>query len=197
MNLFKKGITKLRKWIQALPDRKQYIDFIAGILGIPALIMVLLLNYNNLQGSKKTEDKTTQPPAPIIIEKTVTPEKESENKNNSTTAPTTQVCKKEIGPIEITYPEENETISENPVTVIIDYDNDTYCSVVWSYRINGGSWSEYTNSSISLFDMPAGKKKLELRVQSTVSQDTEKLERNFTYEKKADEKAASVSANMD
>jgi hypothetical protein len=90
-------------------------------------------------------------------------------------------CKKEVGPVTISYPTQRQSVSENPVHIVIDYSDEGYCSVVWSYRINDGAWSEYSSNSISLFDMPAGDKKLELRVQSTASKDQEVLTREFIY----------------
>lgn len=177
----RKTFKKISKWFHQLPDRKRYFDLIAGVLGIPALILVIILNYNNLQSNKKS---TT--PAPTPVQTSTTPiiiqtgPSGSQNSNNDSQTPST-ACKKQIGPISISYPQEGATVSDNPLNIIINYNDSDYCSVVWSYRINGGQWSDYSSNSIALYNMPSGNVTLDLRIQSTVSQDQSIITRHFTY----------------
>lgn len=160
------------------PDRKHYLEFVTAALSIPVLLTVILINLNNLRETPKTEP-TPSPSTPtreIII-------RETEGGNSVTTAPTSsEICKKDIGPVSISYPKEGATLTENPVNFIIRYTDKSYCSVVWSYRINDGAWSEFSSNSPSIYNMPNGIIKFELRVQSTVSEDQEQLERNFIYQ---------------
>lgn len=173
----KKFFTKIKKWFIKLVNRKHFLDFVVATLTIPVLLTVLITNIMNLQAKNKTEtgekqiiiknENSKNPPSTETVEKiVVTP---SEN------------CKKEIGPISITSPEENEEVADNPVCLTIKHDNENYCSVVWSYRINNGSWSEYNSNSVCLYDAPKGKIKFDLRIQSTVSNDQETLSRSFIY----------------
>jgi hypothetical protein len=161
------------KSLKKARPRKHYIEFITAALSIPVLLTVILINLNNLNNSNKQSPQPAS--SPIII-------KEGSNNSNVPSPAKSEVCKKEIGPISISYPKEGATITDNPVNFIIKYTDQSYCSVVWSYRINGGQWSEYSSNSPSIYNMPNGNVKFELRVQSTVSQDTDSLERNFNYQ---------------
>ena len=89
-------------------------------------------------------------------------------------------CKKEVGPISIVYPKEGTTISKDPVCLDISRTGEDYCAVVWSYRINGENWSDYTDKSICIYRLSAGTKNLELRVKSIVTGDETILTRTFT-----------------
>ena len=91
------------------------------------------------------------------------------------------MCKREIGPVVIASPNEGDVVLNNPVNFIIKYEDESFCSVVWSYRINGGSWSEFGSNAPTVYNLPRGSVKFELRVQSTVSGDQEQIERNFSY----------------
>ena len=75
--------------------------------------------------------------------------------------------------------------------VDISYDDSTYCTAVWSYRINDGSWSDYSNNSVALYNLPNGPVKFELRAKSTTSSDQSDLIRNFMY----DGQATALSTN--
>jgi hypothetical protein len=171
-------VQKVKDWIKKTPDRKVYIEVVTAILTIPVMVTVLVTNLNNLSQTKKEKEEN----APVIP--TATQEiiiKESANPVQQLSATTPSSCKKEVGPITISYPMAGQTITENPVPIVINYSTEEYCAVVWSYRINDGSWSEYGSNSLSLYNMPAGNKKLELRVQSTTSQDQELITREFIY----------------
>lgn len=181
---------------KALPQKKQYLEFFTALLSIPMLITVIILNYNNL--NNLNGNKTTPTPVPEKIYITlpgsgamqeVTP---TEGTEDISTGP----CTKELGPVSISSPEEKETITDNPVSVNISYDDSTYCGAAWSYRINGGTWSEYDDKSIALYNLPQGDIKFELRVRSIVASDEEKLTRNFVYKgKSTGTPSASSSAN--
>lgn len=173
--------TNFKNWIKRAPDRKIYIEVITALLTVPVMITVLITNLNNLS-SKKEEHSTPAPqPKQEIIIKEVPSGDSAPQAGASAKQLTPDTCKKEVGPVTISYPREGQAVDENPLNIIVNYDDDTYCSVVWSYRINNGSWSEYNSSSISFYDMPSGEKKLDLRIQSTVSQDQEMISRTFTY----------------
>src|SRR5690606_37404596 len=122
---------------------------------------------------------------PIIIEVSGPQERE----NNVPTPTDSPVCKEEVGPISITFPQEGAVVKDSPVCINIRDADEDYCSVVWSYRINNGTWSEYNSNSPCLYNLPTGDVKFELRVQSTVSQDTDVLERTFKYEGVASDSA--------
>jgi hypothetical protein len=168
----KGNISKTLKKINKIRPRKLHLDYITGLLSIPVLLTAILLNFGNITGKNKEEKPS---PTPNVI---VVSEDKDKDENIVTPAP---VCKKEIGPISIDYPEEGDTVSENPLTIPISYSDENYCSVVWSYRINDGPWSSYNNTSPSLFNLPSGNVKFQLRVNSTVTDETETITRNFTY----------------
>ena len=60
-------------------------------------------------------------------------------------------------------------------------DGKKYCSIVWSYRINSGSWSDFSDKDISIFNMESGEKILELKIKSIVSGEEKNISRKFTY----------------
>ncbi len=175
----KRSIGKFFKSLQKAPERKHYLEFITAALSIPVLLTVILLNLNSLNTKKDPEANKTQPTPQTVIIKETSP---SNSANQTVATPTSASCKKEVGPISVSYPSEGATITDNPVNFIIRYNNPDYCSVVWSYRINGGSWSEYSSNSPSVFNLPNGNVTFELRVQSTVSQDQDQLVRKFIYQ---------------
>lgn len=193
MNKFKRGIKKALFSYRALPDKKQYVEFFTALLTVPMLLTVIVLNFNNLSGAnKKAEPKEN---SPIIV---TLPPSNNEDENDINPEPTSEVCKDGIGPISIVYPEENETVTDNPVTIDINYDDSEYCAVVWSYRINGGRYSDYGSNNIALYNPPQGTVRLELRVKSVVSGDEKTLRRTFTYEGTTgsnNDPSASTSAN--
>jgi hypothetical protein len=176
---------------RALPQKKQYLEFFTALLSIPMLITVIILNYNNLNTLNK--NKVTPTPLPEKIYVTIPG---SSAVQEEAPVQTTEACKKELGPVSISSPEEKETITDNPVSVDISYDDTTYCGAVWSYRINGGDWSDYDDKSIALYNLPQGDIKFELRVKSIVTKDDDKLTRNFVYKgKSTGSPSASSSAN--
>lgn len=167
-NFFKKALFSYRK----IPDKKPYIEFVTALLSVPVLLTVILLNLNSLTGTKDKEPKTTTPEKIFIT-----------LPGGATSVPTLseEECTPEIGPLEIKSPEEREVVTENPVFVDIAYQQGKYCSVVWSYRTNGGKWSDYDDKSIALYNLSTGNIKLDLRIKSVVSSDNETITRNFIY----------------
>ncbi|MBP6913666.1 MAG: hypothetical protein KBC00_03585 [Candidatus Levybacteria bacterium] len=179
-----KKITKILRSLQKAPERKHYLEFITAALSIPVLLTVILINLNSLNSSKKDVKENQSQPTPqtVIIQEKVGDTGKDSSESSVTITPTTSACKKTIGPVSISYPKEGARITDNPVNFIIKYDDLSYCSVVWSYRINGGSWSEYSSNSPSIYNLPNGDITFELRIQSTVSQDQDQIERKFTYQ---------------
>lgn len=174
-------MSKLREWLRELPRRKPHIDVLTALLTVPVLLTVLIANIVSL----RNKDKNNQPTPTPNLQKIIVQNPESNSKDKTIINPTPgPACKKEVGPVSIKSPRENETVKENPVCFVIKYDDPNYCSVVWSYRINGGQWSDYNANSVCLYDIPQGDVLFELRVQSTTSQDQEILKRNFVYEGK-------------
>ena len=177
---------KVTDWYRDLPDKKKYIEFVTAVLSVPVLITVIISNVSNLRGNETEE---TAEPTPTTIIKYVTGEVQDPERNEKptptqtpTASPTPGECKKEVGPVDISYPEEGGVVTENPVTITISYHPGEFCAVVWSYRINGSSWSPFDDKSIALYGMTAGEKKLELKVKSIASGSEKTLNRTFQYE---------------
>lgn len=175
MKLFKKIKNIIKR------PRKHHLDYLAATMGIPFVLLLFYINITNLQNRDKVKDEAPTKQEKVIIEreKLVAPSGGNQVQNQAATPVT---CKKEIGPISISFPKEGQKVTENPVSFIIKHNSDEYCTVVWSYRINGSSWSEFSSNSPSVYNMPKGNIKFELRIQSTISDDEESLTRNFTYE---------------
>ncbi|MBI2026050.1 MAG: hypothetical protein HYT06_01570 [Candidatus Levybacteria bacterium] len=176
--VLKRKFNRFIQGIKKIPHGKNHIDFITALLSIPVLLSVIILNYNNLN-----QNKPNTTPSPTLVPTQnqkiiIVPQN-----NNLSLSPsvTSGVCKKDIGPIEITSPKEGETASGNPVCMNIKYDDTNYCSVVWSYRVNMGNWSELTSNNPCIYNMPDGNVRFELKVQSTVIQKEQILIRNFIY----------------
>jgi hypothetical protein len=177
----KKTPPKSKKKLEnGLIKKKPYLEFFTAFLSIPVLITVMLLNFNSLKNLNAKPTPTPMPGVnaqggffaePIGTEKPVTP-----TPMGATDAP----CLNGLGPVNITAPEENDEVTDNPVTVDISYDDRRYCAAAWSYRINGGSWSGYDDRSVALYNLPQGPVKFELRVKSISGDETKTVTRNFT-----------------
>ena len=178
-------VNKIRNWFIKLPDKKRYFELITAFLSIPVLLSVIFVNYFSIQERQKDKDSTPSPtPAVItIIERRETPSEEKPTLK-LTPSPSRSQCEPEIGPIEITSPKENETLSDNPLCVNIVRKNpdNKYCAVVWSQRINNSTWSDFTDREICIYNMDSGKKTLELKVKSIVTGAEKTLIRVFNYE---------------
>ncbi|HSW97439.1 MAG TPA: hypothetical protein VLF89_06460 [Candidatus Saccharimonadales bacterium] len=172
----------LKEKIRKLPDKKPHLDFIAAILTIPLLVLTLYLNIANLKGKNNSTltptptqvsipNPTSSMPAVTRIVTTATPQPTAD----------TNTCVKDIGPISIDSPTEGQTVSDNPVCIDINYQAGNYCSVVWSYRVNNGDWSDYSNNSVCLYNLPSGTNSFDLRIKSLSSASTKTLHRSFVY----------------
>lgn len=192
INLVKR-LKKITLAYRKIPDKKPYIEFITAALSIPVLITVIMINVNNLnsQNNKNSKDEPTVAPKTIYVPISGGNAQTQEKKNNNTSSPQSKIvisqsiqpCLPEVGNISISSPKEGETVSSQPLAININYQKANYCAVVWSYRINGGNWSDYDDKSIALYNLPDGKIKLELRVKSIVSGEEKTLTRDFQYEK--------------
>jgi hypothetical protein len=172
--MINKAYQKFLRDFRKLPERKQYIEFFTAILSIPVLLTVIVLNLNTLRDKGKDTPTENVPVREVVITQPDT------GKERVVTV-TSEPCVEEIGPISIDSPDEGERVTDNPVQVSITYKKGKYCAVVWSYRINGGRWSEYDDNSIALFNPPKGEIRFELRVKSIASGDQKTISRNFTY----------------
>lgn len=171
MENFKRKIKSIKRGLKGIHTKKPYLELIAAALTIPVLLTVIILNLNNLKGNNKAaESNKTQT---IVIAQPSQGEKE--------VVVTKESCKPGIGNISIASPDEGDSVSDNPVNVDINYDANGYCNVVWSYRVNGGTWSSYDDRSIALSNLSNGNVKFDLRVKSVVNSDQKQLSRNFTY----------------
>ncbi len=174
-------VERIRRWYRGLPDKKRYLEFVTALLTIPVLLTVLLGNLSNIQKQKTADTTPTSSVTPTVaVTHTPSPRLQNTEATQSPTPTTVAACTREVGPMEILYPEENVTISENPVCLELSKQNPQYCAVVWSYRINGSSWSAYTDRAICMYGLDAGKKTLDLRIKSIASGDEVILNRIFT-----------------
>ncbi len=176
-------IQKLYQKLTGLPHKKHYLEFVTALLSIPVLLTVVYMNYLSIQ-EKRIKDAITPTPAPTQSVITIIREKEVDREPDAPTPDSDQSateCDPGIGVVEIINPDENETLSDNPLEIDIEYKKGDYCAVVWSYRINGSSWSDYNDNNIVIYNMPSGQKKLELRIKNIASGETQTIERNFTY----------------
>jgi hypothetical protein len=189
MEKVKKFIRKTKYSYRALPDKKQYVEFFTAALTVPMLLTVIIINLNNLRSTKvATVTPTPTQERPIVVNVPGSTGKPEVQPSNS-------ACTKGIGPISIDYPDENETIDDNPIQININYQQGNFCAAVWAYRINDGKFSEYDDKSIALYNVPNGTIRFQLRVKSIVTGETKTLTRNFIYNGSQDTPSASGSAN--
>jgi len=181
-------IHEIKSVVHQLPDKKRYAELITAVLSVPVLITVLLLNLNNLrkpnqsvpstagivQSTSPTSTPSISPKTTIkVTAKTTIPDP------TPTSFITQGPCIKEVGPVTIISPEENEIVTTNPVAIDIERKEKNYCEIVWSYRINGDTWSDYVDKSIFLYNLSPGQKKIEIKVKSIASSNQIVLTRTF------------------
>lgn len=173
----KKPVSKKKQIGKNLVKKKPYIELVTALLSIPVLITITILNLNTLQNLNKAQ------PTPSVVPGNINtggfyaaPVGEEPS-----TDPSQGVCFKGLGQVDISTPGEGDVVTDNPVTINIDYDDTTYCRAAWSYRINGGSWSGYDDRSVALYNLPQGQITFELRVKSIVTADEKTLTRKFEY----------------
>jgi len=174
-----------KKKLERLYEKKPIVEFIVAILSVPSIILLLLLNLKaltNSSGAKITPTpsmaNTVTGSSPNFFARPVIREAKPTLAPDATQAP----CTQGLGPVSISSPNEGDVVMTNPVNVSIFYDDSKYCSAVWSYSVNGSSWSDYDNNSFALYNLPNGPIAFQLRVKSLTNLDSTTLTRNFTYE---------------
>lgn len=183
-------INKIKAWYRKLPEKKHYVEFITAILSVPVMITVIILNLNNLTQQKNINQK-------LITDEKITPIQviingvDTQNGKNEPTVTASQSagipsitptkCISEVGPVSILSPRENEVVTKDPVCIAISTESD-YCSVTWSYRLDSGDWSDFSNKNICLHNLENGNKILQLKIKSTSSEDEVTLQRSFIYQ---------------
>ncbi|MBI5126861.1 hypothetical protein HZA76_00175 [Candidatus Roizmanbacteria bacterium] len=180
--MFEDVVEKIKNWYNALPDKKRHVEFITAVLTVPVLLTVLITNLSNINNNKKSEPTPTATPTEKVI--IVTTPVSPVPSESPTLTPTIPECKKEVGPVKILTPAESQLVNKDPVCLNISYQVGEYCSVVYSYRIDEGDWSDYTDKQICLYNLEPGPKTLELKVKNSQSDDEVTLIRNFYYKTK-------------
>jgi len=175
----KKILSTLKTKAAKLPQQKHHIDFLAAILTIPMLITVIIINFLNLQ-NKTQNTKPTVSPTPIIVQ--VDQKTAPVVATSASPTPTNVACKQDIGSVSIASPQENQTVTANPLTISIVYNGDGYCAVAWAYKINNGDWSNFDNTtSVAAYNLPPGANTFTLQVKSLVADKSQTIIRHFTY----------------
>ena len=157
--------------VKKLPAAKPHLDLLAAILTIPVLITVIILNFGNLSKTNKTISPTPEVQTKTVIEKVPVTASTTSSPN----------CTPGIGNLSIDDPQEGESVSANPTCITLSYQSNNHCAVVWTYRINNGNWSDYSNNAVCLYNMPAGPITFDLQAKSLVNSDTVTIERHFVY----------------
>lgn len=181
-------VTRLSKKIvlsyKTLPEKKKYLDLLAVLVSIPMCATILILNLNTLKTKNvktNTTPETNKSVEKIIVTVPVLQSRSREAAVVTSPSPSQGPCDQNIGPVSIDSPDEGDTVSDNPVSIDVNYKQGDYCAVVWSYRINGGPWSDYDDKSIALYNPPSGNVKFDLRVKSVVTGEEKTVTRKFTY----------------
>lgn len=181
-------INRFTKWYRGLPEKKRYVEFITAVLTVPVLLTVIIVNLNNLNQQKNAAKKQPEAEKTTPIQVVITGEKQTEKNTVPTTyisqpinSPTPTSCLKEVGPISIISPRENEVVTKDPVCVTVATQSD-YCSVTWSYRLDDNSWSDFTDKNVCLHNLTNGNKTIQLKIKSSASSDEVTLQRSFIYQ---------------
>jgi len=177
MKKFQRFLSKTKRSYRSLPDKKQYIEVFTAALTVPVLLTVIIINLNNLRATNKAAEVT---PAPAQDRQIIVNYPTNTEKSVITEVPSA-ACKQGIGQVSIDYPAENDTVTDNPVQININYVKGDYCAVVWSYRINDGKFSDYNDKSIALYNPPQGTIRFQLKVKSIVNGEEKILSRTFSY----------------
>lgn len=180
-------IDKIVAWYRKLPEKKHHVEFITAVLTVPVLLTVIIVNLNNLNQQKNTAKKQleTEKTSPIQViitsgeKQTIPLPQVTQPENNLSGTPAS--CIKEVGTVSILSPRENEVVIKNPVCVTVATQS-SYCSVVWSYRLDNGSWSDFDDKNICLYNLTNGNRTLQLKIRSSASSDEVTLQRSFIYQ---------------
>lgn len=175
-------------WYRALPEKKRHVEFITAVLSVPVMLTVIIINLNNLQQQKNNATKETNTEKVVPIQIVITGEKNNTNNRVPTTetafgepTSTPVPCIQEVGPVSIVSPRDSEVVFEDPVCITLATQT-SYCPVVWSYRLNGGDWSDYTDKNICLRNLTNGNKTVQMKIKSSVSDKEVTLQRSFIYQ---------------
>jgi hypothetical protein len=180
-------IDRFTKWYRGLPEKKRYVEFITAVLTVPVLLTVIIVNLNNLNQQKNATKKQSEAEKTTPIQVIITGEKQtasvSQPVNNPTPTqnPTPTSCLKEVGPVSIISPRENEVVIKNPICITIATESN-YCSVTWSYRLDDNNWSDFTDKNVCLHNLTNGNKIIQLKIKSSASSDEVTLQRSFVYQ---------------
>ena len=186
----KKIIDRIVAWYRKLPEKKHHFEFITAVLSVPVMLTVIILNLNNLTQQKNTNQKQTTSEKIVPIQVVITGEKQNTpsetpvataTQSASIPSATPASCIKEVGIVSIASPRENEVVTKDPVCMTIATQSG-YCSVNWSYRLDDGNWSDYSDKNICLHNLTNGNKTLQLKIRSSASSDEVTLQRSFIYQ---------------
>lgn len=169
------------QWYKRLPEKKHHIEFLTAILSVPVMLTVIILNLNNLNQQKSATQKQSTDGKIVPIEVIINNPSQVVSSPTSFISNTPPSCIKEIGPISILFPRENEVVTKNPVCITIAAQS-SYCPPTWSYRLDNGDWSDYTDKNICIHNVMNGNRTMQLRIKSTASDDTITLQRSFVYQ---------------
>lgn len=181
-------LENLQNWYRELPDKKKYVELVSAVLSVPVMVTVILINMNNLtqrNAAKSTEQLTPShiPSVTIILEEkiiTPTPQEDAPTPTINTSA-TPSSCVREVGPITISSPRENEVITGSAVNIRISEQPEEFCPLLWSYSLDEGTWTDYSDNDISIYNLPTGNHTINIRVRSIASENEITLRRTFYY----------------
>jgi hypothetical protein len=206
MDNIKKTIDRVISWYRKLPEKKQHVEFITALLSVPVMLTVIIINLNNLNQQKNASQKQISEKI-LPVQVVITGEKQNQINESPTVpasqsanipSPTATSCIKEVGMVSIVSPRENEVVAKDPVCITIATQSG-YCSLNWSYRLDNGDWSEYTDKNICLHNLTNGEKTLQLKIKSSASSDVVTLQRSFIYQGNSEpttDPKASASAGL-
>lgn len=208
MQAIKNALKKVSDWYRKLPDKKKYVEFVTALLSVPVMVTVIIINLNNLQQSKNASTKQQATPSTTPIQVVITGDYDTKKQAppplspspyitmSPMPSPTPVECKKQIGPVTILSPQEGEIVTKDTVCITLTTDS-SYCPIIWSYSLNGGEWSDFTNKDICLYNVERGNKTIQLNIKSTVSDETVRLQRSFVYKNIGATPAATASATVE
>lgn len=182
-------IDKIVAWYRKLPEKKHHVEFITAVLSVPVMLTVIIINLNNLNQQKNANQKQSSEKI-VPIQVVITGEKQNlptetptltASQSASVPSITPASCIKEVGMVSISSPRENEVVTKDPVCITIATQSG-YCSVNWSYRLDDGNWSDYSDKNICLHNLTNGNKVFQLKIKSSASSDEVTLQRSFVYQ---------------
>lgn len=178
---------QITEFYRQLPDKKRYVELVTALLTVPVLITVILTNVGNLRKEdSKNTDVADTPAVQQVITRFVTPPTDVDDDPDASSQEDPQVIDKEctpsLGGIDVVTPKENQIFATSQVLIDILEPGDEYCPIVWSYRLDGASFSDYSDKQISLFNVSPGEHELDVRFKSLASNEEKLVSRSFTIE---------------